>query len=156
MRRLLILIIVFHSVSLFSQNVNDMTTMIINSVRMFSSSLITPSGNVSSRYRIDYMSLEGLPMYFPVDSLPDFQFIHTNKVTSLPISQRRNFRKGVNVLFVHIELYGSDLVIRLLLKNEQTKGFRTIRICIVGSGEYKYSYSCTDDCWELKEVKCTF
>lgn len=152
MKRLLILFILFHSISLFSQNTDEVTTMIIKSVKLFSSQE-KASHCCGSGICINYISLDGLPLYFPVDGLPDYRFLRTNTLSSLPFSQRKDFRRGTNVLYVSTELMGNTLVVRLCIKQEQLKGLRTRKTCIIYAIEYLYRYSCTTNCWQFIEEK---
>jgi hypothetical protein len=146
------------SSQLVGQNTNQLNEMIIESLRshLDYSSELQKKVCENCEKSNTYICQDGLPAYFPYDSLQNVTFIsvdffrlysHTNKLLN------KQLKKGISAFFVSFELKNSQLRITITSKSVKLMNKKTIGLGLCCWGNYFYEYSCEKQEWELKEIK---
>ncbi|MDR0541832.1 MAG: hypothetical protein LBH19_06430 [Dysgonamonadaceae bacterium] len=159
MKKIYILIVMISmSSQLLGQNTNQLNEMIVESLRSYInySSELQEKVSANCKKSDTYICRDGLPAYFPYDSLKNTTFFsvyfsivysHTNKLLN------KQLKKGIGALFVSFELKDSQLKITITSKSVKLMNKKTIGLGLSDWGNYFYEYSCEKQEWELKEIK---
>ncbi|GHT25915.1 hypothetical protein FACS189430_12500 [Bacteroidia bacterium] len=150
----IIIVLISMSSQLVGQNTNQLNEMIIESLRshLDYSSELQKKVCKNCKKSDTYICQDGLPAYFPYDSLQNVTFISVDFFKS-KFNPLKQLKKGISAFFVSFELKDSQLRITITRKSVKLMNKKTIGLGLSDWGNYFYEYSCEKQEWELKEIK---
>lgn len=150
-----VIVVLFLLFQLKGQEKNQLDKIIISSIKSY---IIDDKDLVRQRFSSQdtshyYICMDGLPAYFPCDSVRNVTFFSLNNLEGLPNSFRHRLKKGIKTLFVGLKISHNQIIITVsgrvvkrVKKNNTSIGICDWCVSI-------YEYSCEKQKWELKETK---
>lgn len=148
-----VLFITFH---LKGQNNNQLHEIVETSLHLYIEHIqdfINKGIVVQEQSDALYVCVDGLPSHYPLDSMKNVLFFSLNNHEGLPNSFKQKLKKGINAIFVEVELKDNQLFIAVSSRSVKLVNKKNISISIGDWGHYFYEYFCDKKEWKLKETK---
>ncbi len=137
------------SIQVNGQIKNELNEMIISSLNTY----IDHTCNWMNKGDIVYVCKDGLPSYFPVDSMQNVTFFSVDFFSVYSNPFKKKLKKGIGALFVSFELINNQLRITVSSRSVKLINKKNIGVGLSNWGNYFYEYSCENQQWILVETK---
>ena len=152
---ILTLIILSFSNQMLGQRENQLNDMIISSLNSFIAESNRPMKGVTNRDTTHYyICRDGLPVFFPYDSMQNVTFVSLRNIEGLPNSFKRKLNNGIRILSVSTRLTDNQFIITV--SNRHVRRTRRNHLSVETGfhvGFFTYEYCCEKQEWRLKEIE---